>query len=201
MADTAAGGATKSSAKSAKSDAQVLTAHCGLVRMHARMHAQSMCTLMMPVLSRTRGGAHTQKFYKKKPDPEGAKLIEQGEEALKAGDFGKAKGLFDAATELCKASTAQAEKPKKEPKPAAEGAKEDAKKAEGAQAGRVLLLSSPAANTQAKPLREGVDASHNYARNTPEQLAQHLQANSGAYLTRFPPPSPTGTCTSGTPRR
>ena len=82
MADTAAGGATKSSAKSAKSDAQVLTAHCGLVRMHARMHAQSMCTLMMPVLSRTRGGAHTQKFYKKKPDPEGAKLIEQGEEAL-----------------------------------------------------------------------------------------------------------------------
>ena len=128
-----------------------------------------------------------QKFYKKKPDPEGAKLIEQGEEALKAGDFGKAKGLFDAATELCKASTAQAEKPKKEPKPAAEGAKEDAKKAEGAQAGRVLLLSSPAANTQAKPLREGVDASHNYARNTPEQLAQHLQANSGAYLTRFPP--------------
>ena len=84
MADASAGGATKSSAKSAKSDAQ--------------------------------------KFYKKKPDPEGAKLIEQGEEALKAGDFDKAKALFDKATEVCKSSTAQAEKPKKEPKPpAAEG--------------------------------------------------------------------------------
>ncbi len=29
------------------------------------------------------------RYFKKKPDPEGGKLIEQGEEALKAGDFNK----------------------------------------------------------------------------------------------------------------
>ena len=147
MAD-AAGGATKSSAKSAKSDAQ--------------------------------------KFYKKKPDPEGAKLIEQGEEALKAGDFDKAKALFDKATEVCKSSTAQAEKPKKEPKPPpVEG--EAVKKDEGAQASRVLLLSKPAENMQAKPVREGVPAEKNYAANSSERLQAHLKATGGKYMTRFPP--------------
>jgi hypothetical protein len=41
----------------------------------------------------------------------------QGEEALKANDFDKAKALFDKATEVCQKSEAKAEKPKKEPKP------------------------------------------------------------------------------------
>ena len=41
----------------------------------------------------------------------------QGEEALKASDFDKAKALFDKATEVCQKSEAKAEKPKKEPKP------------------------------------------------------------------------------------
>jgi len=150
MADAAPGGATKSSAKSAKGDAQ--------------------------------------KYFKKKPDPEGAKLIEQGEEALKASDFNKAKELFDKATELCKNSTAQAEKPKKEPKPAAtEAAKKDAITGEGAQAARVLLLSKPADNMQAKPLRDGVAESYNYAANTPDTLKGHMSATGGIYRTRFPP--------------
>ena len=50
-----------------------------------------------------------------------------------------------------------------------------------------LVLRNPSENVQAKPLREGVSAEHNYALNTDEQLRAHLQATGGKYRTRFPP--------------
>ena len=50
-----------------------------------------------------------------------------------------------------------------------------------------MYLSSPLDNSQAKPLREGVDAVHNYALNTVQQLTTHLKATGGQFRTRFPP--------------
>ena len=50
-----------------------------------------------------------------------------------------------------------------------------------------MYLSSPLDNSQAKPLREGVDAEHNYALNTDAQLRAHLATTDGKYMTRFPP--------------
>ena len=63
----------------------------------------------------------------------------------------------------------------KEPKPAAA---EDKKKedASSAQASRVLLLSKPTDNKQAKPLREGLAAEYNYAANSEARLAEHLKS-------------------------
>ena len=50
-----------------------------------------------------------------------------------------------------------------------------------------LMLSDPASNLQAKPLRSGVSSDRNYARNSPEVLAGFLRAFGGGYRTRFPP--------------
>ncbi len=71
-------------------------------------------------------------------------------------------------------------------KPAAAGAAADAAAAEEEAKPR-LYLELPASNTQAKPLREGGDAACNYAANAPVTLAAHLAATGGAYRTRFPP--------------
>ena len=50
-----------------------------------------------------------------------------------------------------------------------------------------LYLSQPADNAQAKPLRDGVDAAHNYAANPAAKLQAHLTATGGKFRTRFPP--------------
>ena len=130
------------------------------------------------------------KAAKKKPDPEGLKLIEQGEAALAAKELEKALALFKEAEAKCKNSTAEAapkEKKEKAPKPEkADAAAADAAVDEEAKKPR-LYLSHPKENLQAKPLRDGVDAEHNYALNPPEKLAAHLAATGGHFRTRFPP--------------
>mmetsp|Transcript_12012 Transcript_12012/g.28038 ORF Transcript_12012/g.28038 Transcript_12012/m.28038 type:complete len:639 (-) Transcript_12012:27-1943(-) len=132
--------------------------------------------------------ADAQKYYKRKNDPAGLAKIEEGDKYMKEGDFGKAKQLFDEAHEICKNSTVErTAKPKGEsqPKPAAEtpAAAPDA----DALCTAKLLLSIPKENIQAKPMREGVPEHQNYAKNTAERLAEHLQATGGKYITRFPP--------------
>ena len=130
------------------------------------------------------------KAAKKKPDPEGLKLIEQGDAALAAKDLEKALALFKEAEAACKNSAVEAvakEKPKKEAAPKEKAADTTAAEADSKQKAPRLYLSSPAENQQAKPLREGVDAAHNYALNPSEKLAAHLKATGGKYRTRFPP--------------
>ena len=62
--------------------------------------------------------ADAKKAAKKKPDPEGLKLIEQGEAALAAKELDKALALFKEAEAKCKNSTAEAApKEKKEKVP------------------------------------------------------------------------------------
>ena len=59
------------------------------------------------------------KVSKKKPDPEGLKLIEEGDKAMEAKDFGKAIELYNAGQKACESSAVQATakpKPAKEPK-------------------------------------------------------------------------------------
>ena len=56
------------------------------------------------------------KAAKKRPDPEGLKLIEAGDAAMAAKDFAKAVELFEAAKAKCESSTVTAEKKPKEPK-------------------------------------------------------------------------------------
>ena len=155
MADAPAGGATKSGAKNAATDAK--------------------------------------KAAKKKPDPEGLKLIEDAEAAFKTNDFEKAVALYKEAEAKCKASTAEAapkEKKEKAPKeskqPDAAAAAATAAAEEEAKKPR-LYLSVPTENLQAKPLRDGVDAAHNYALNPEEKLKAHLAATGGKFRTRFPP--------------
>ena len=145
MADTPAGGATKSGAKTAKADAQ--------------------------------------KFSKRRPDPVGLAKLEEGDAALKAGDFTAAKALFDQAAEICKTSSVTGEKKAKEPKEV----KPVADIAESAVEPMRLYLSKPTENIQAKPMREGVAEKANYAKNTPELLAAHVKATGGKFITRFPP--------------
>ena len=59
--------------------------------------------------------------------------------------------------------------------------------AQDGAAGMRLLLREPRFNIQAKPLREGVPAAANYARNSPEQLAAFLAKFGHGFRTRFPP--------------
>ena len=133
------------------------------------------------------------KAAKKKPDPEGLKLIEAGEAALAAKELDKALALFKEAEAKCKNSDATAapkEKKEKAPKPdksAADAAAASAAAAEEESKKPRLYLSHPKENLQAKPLRDGVDAEHNYALNPPEKLATHLAATKGHFRTRFPP--------------
>ena len=135
------------------------------------------------------------KAAKKRPDPEGVKLIEQGDAAMAEKDFAKAIELFTQAQASCAASTvdvvAKDKKPKAPADPAASAEdaakKEAAKKEEEEERKPRLVLRNPSENVQAKPLREGVSAEHNYALNTDEQLRAHVQATGGKYRTRFPP--------------
>mmetsp|Transcript_58856 Transcript_58856/g.139034 ORF Transcript_58856/g.139034 Transcript_58856/m.139034 type:complete len:703 (+) Transcript_58856:71-2179(+) len=135
----------------------------------------------------TKSGAKTaksdaQKFSKRRPDPAGLAKLEEGDAALKAGDFTAAKALFDQAADICKNSSVTGEKKAKEPKEA-----KPAADAEPAVEPMRLYLSNPKDNLQAKPMREGVDEKENYAKNTPELLAEHLKVTGGKYITRFPP--------------
>ncbi|KAJ1492950.1 hypothetical protein T484DRAFT_1769852 [Baffinella frigidus] len=130
----------------------------------------------------TKSGAKTaksdaQKFSKRRPDPAGLAKLEEGDAALKAGDFTAAKALFDQAADICKNSSVTGEKKAKEPKeakPAADAgfrvqggkkAKEPkeakpAADAEPAVEPMRLYLSNPKDNLQAKPMREGCVISH-----------------------------------------
>jgi len=130
--------------------------------------------------------SEAEKFFKKKSDPEGQALIEQGDAAMKEGDLAKAVELYNKATAVCQASTAEGVKKTKAPKEAKEGA-EETQKEEGNSAAAKLLLSSPKDNIQSKPMRDGVPDERNYAKNTAEHLAAHLKATGGKYITRFPP--------------
>ena len=69
-------------------------------------------------------------------------------EHCRAGDFAKAKSLYDHAAEICKASTVESNKKTKEPP--AESAKEVASKktVDGPLSGTKLLLSNPKDNIQ-----------------------------------------------------
>jgi glutaminyl-tRNA synthetase len=141
------------------------------------------------------------KASKKKPDPEGLALLEDGDKAMAEKDFAKATELFVAAREKCESSTTAAAVPKakKEKQPPTEkqlaqmeaqgAAKAAGADAEAAVAGREqkLILKPAADNQQAKPLRPDVDASHNYALNTAEQHAAYLRSTGGGIRTRFPP--------------
>ena len=129
------------------------------------------------------------KAAKKRPDPDGVKLIEQGDAAMADKDFAKALELFTEAKERCEASSVEVVAKEKKPKaPAALTASvEVAAKEEEEERKPRLVLRNPSENLQAKPLREGVGAEHNYALNTDEQLRAHLQATGGKYRTRFPP--------------
>ena len=139
--------------------------------------------------------ADATKASKKRPDPEGLRLIEQGESAFAAKDLDKALELFKLAEEKCKHSVVDAVAKEKKPKAvkpevtdASAGKEADAAVAESEAAKKPrLYLSIPKDNNQAKPLREGVDPDHNYAANTESRLSTHLVATGGAFRTRFPP--------------
>mmetsp|Transcript_53867 Transcript_53867/g.127166 ORF Transcript_53867/g.127166 Transcript_53867/m.127166 type:complete len:724 (+) Transcript_53867:16-2187(+) len=130
--------------------------------------------------------AKAEKATKRKPDPEGIKKFEEGDEALKAKDFAKAKECFDAAEALCAASSAVSAKPKgpKDPtpkatKPAAAATAAEEEPAE--EENPVKVLKHPRENTDARG--PGLP----FARNSPELLAAHLEATGGKWRTRFPP--------------
>ena len=132
------------------------------------------------------------KAAKKRPDPQGLALIEQADAAMGMKELSRALELYQQAKAVCEASSTMAapkEKRSKEKKPdaAAGAASGDATDAiDGVRQPR-LVLSAPADNVQAKPLREGVDAAHNYAAQEPARLKEHLAATGGKYRTRFPP--------------
>jgi len=131
-----------------------------------------------------------QKYYKRRNDPAGLAKIEAGEEAMKAGDFAKAKELFDAATEICKSSTVEKTAKPKAEKPEAKAGGADSvqqKAAPDSLSSSKLLLSKPAENIQSKKMRDGVPETHNYAKNSEERLKEHLCVTGGKYITRFPP--------------
>ena len=129
------------------------------------------------------------KAAKKRPDPEGLKLIEQGDAAMADKDFAKAIELFTQAKTCCESSSVETVAKEKKPKaPAAPTASAEKKQEEEEEERKPrLVLRNPAENLQAKPLREGVDAEHNYALNTDAQLRAHLETTGGKYMTRFPP--------------
>eukprot|EP00966_Prymnesium_polylepis_P155471 3591168-Prymnesium_polylepis.1 len=123
------------------------------------------------------------KASKKRPDPEGLKLIEEGDKAFEAKDFEKAVALFTEAKAKCEASTVEAvakeKKPKADPAPAAAAQKGAADPPPAEERKPKLYLSDPKENLQAKPLRAGVDDVHNYAKNTAAQLKAHLAETHG----------------------
>ena len=134
------------------------------------------------------------KASKKKPDPEGLKLVEEADKAFEAKDFEKAVALYIEAKEKCDSSGVAAVGKEKKPKEASGPA--EAAKSGGAAASMEpeppaeekkpkLYLRNPTENMQAKPLREGQE--NNYAKNTLEKLQIHLKATGGAIRTRFPP--------------
>jgi glutaminyl-tRNA synthetase len=130
------------------------------------------------------------KASRKRPDPEGLRLIEEGEKAFEAKDFVAATERFVAAKAACDASTVQATaKPKKEKPPPAEKeavADKEPKPADGGVEQK-LVLKPPVENIQAKPLRPDMDAAHNYALNAAEDHAAYLKRTGGGIRTRFPP--------------
>mmetsp|Transcript_459 Transcript_459/g.1461 ORF Transcript_459/g.1461 Transcript_459/m.1461 type:complete len:390 (-) Transcript_459:50-1219(-) len=129
------------------------------------------------------------KASRKRPDPEGLRLIEEGEKAFEAKDFVAATERFVAAKAACDASTVQATaKPKKEKPPAEKEAVAD-KEPKPADGGveQKLVLKPPVENIQAKPLRPDMDAAHNYALNAAEDHAAYLKRTGGGIRTRFPP--------------
>ncbi|EOD05227.1 hypothetical protein EMIHUDRAFT_414809 [Emiliania huxleyi CCMP1516] len=130
------------------------------------------------------------KASRKRPDPEGLRLIEEGEKAFEAKDFVAATERFVAAKAACDASTVQATaKPKKEKPPPAEKeavADKEPKPADGGVEQK-LVLKPPVENIQAKPLRPDIDAAHNYALNAAEDHAAYLKRTGGGIRTRFPP--------------
>ena len=94
------------------------------------------------------------KAAKKKPDPDGLKLIEEGDAAMNEKNFEKAIELFTAAKEKCEASTVAAVAKEKKEAPPAENAaaaadkeKEKEKEEEGQKP--KLQLRNPAENMQA----------------------------------------------------
>ena len=133
------------------------------------------------------------KAAKKRPDPEGLKLIEQGDAAMTEKDFAKAVDLFNQAKASCEASCVEVvakEKKPKAPPALSQPSTEDVLRQEEEEVEQKqprLVLRNPAENLQAKPLREGVTAAHNYALNTEDQLRAHLEVTKGKYMTRFPP--------------
>eukprot|EP00286_Rhodomonas_abbreviata_P008527 CAMPEP_0181328332 /NCGR_PEP_ID=MMETSP1101-20121128/22648_1 /TAXON_ID=46948 /ORGANISM="Rhodomonas abbreviata, Strain Caron Lab Isolate" /LENGTH=95 /DNA_ID=CAMNT_0023437191 /DNA_START=31 /DNA_END=315 /DNA_ORIENTATION=+ len=60
--------------------------------------------------------SEAEKFFKKKSDPEGQALIEQGDAAMKEGNLAQAVELYNKATAVCQASTADGVKKVKAPK-------------------------------------------------------------------------------------
>ena len=137
--------------------------------------------------------ADAAKAAKKKPDPAGVALMEQAEAALAAKELDRALALFKQAEETFKTSTMEAvakekkEKAPPKPKDAPPDAVVAASAEEAAKKQPRLYLSLPEENTQAKPLREGVDSEHNYAANSAQKLQAHLKATGGIVKTRFPP--------------
>jgi len=140
--------------------------------------------------------ADAAKASKKKPDPNGLELIEQADAAFDAKDFEKAVSLYISAKEICEASAVAVVSKEKKAKTDANSAVKPTGGDEVAQLPLEpavedrqprLYLRAPCENEQAKPLRDGVDAVHNYAQNTSAQLQAHLKATGGAVRTRFPP--------------
>lgn len=147
------------------------------------------------------------KAAKKRPDPAALELITKGDAAMSAKDFASATALFQQAKAVCESSTVEVvtkeRKPKQPPADAQDNAKphkpkpHEAKQHEAATAAAAdaaaeehkpkLVLTVPRENVQAKPLREGVTAAHNYALNSPDRLNAHLASTGGCVRTRFPP--------------
>jgi len=131
------------------------------------------------------------KVSKKRPDPEGLALIAKADAAFEAKDFGTALELYQKAKDICESSTVEVAAKEKKPKPekterATVDSAEKSEKSEKSEKAK-LVLRLPKENLQAKPLREGVDADHNYALNSVATLESHLGATKGSFLTRFPP--------------
>lgn len=109
-----------------------------------------------------------QKYYKRKNDPEGMSKIEAGDEAFKAGDFAKAKQLFDEATEICKNSSVEkTQKVKAEAKVNAEEGVQDKAVVDSLSSAKLLLVRAPMPSivcacipARAVPCRHFLDAKH-----------------------------------------
>jgi hypothetical protein len=130
---------------------------------------------------------------KSRPCPDGAALLAAGDEAYRAGRWADAKLHFAAAAARHRAAAKAPPAANPAPRPAA------ADPAPPGPAAARLILSDPAGNLQAKPLRGGVAPELNYARNSPEVLAAFLAKFGPGYRTRFPP-EPNGCAAPGPAR-